>query len=119
MLAAWLTTYGSRVGKSQLFLVLQPRRCAVAERDPRQECGCPPWVECVHFGGEVLVIVAPLGSNPKELCPGCEFDIFRSPLWSVHGPSADRPCFDGGEPEARAELARRAELLRLGEPARA
>ncbi len=92
----------------------------MAERDPRQECGCPPWVRCVHFDGAVVVLVAPLRVTPEEPCPGCDLDIYSSPLWSVHGPSAELPCLDTRiQEEARAELDRRAELLRLGEPAHA
>ena len=97
-------------------------------RDPRQECGCSPWVVmCAHRDGVVVLLsdetLATLSthSSPKRFV--------------VHGPGVRVLCncginhlafddfgessrFDTIE-DAQAEFARRAELLRLGEPAHA
>ena len=116
MLAAWLTTYGSRVGKSQLFLVLQPWRCAMPERDPRlSECSvCPatlgsrgmPLKRCVHLEGVGYVRLFAFDDE-----------------WAVLTNRTAKGGFTLMEPiVAKAEAAfgrAEAELLRLGEPARA
>ena len=86
-----------------------------AERDPRQECGCPPFVvRCAHYEGQVVYIG------------------FLNGQYEAHGPTKvlvesndpevrrHTPCFSvafGTEVLASKDFARRAELLRQGEPA--
>ena len=100
------------------------------ERDPRlSECPvCPPWVECVHFDEQVLWL-GDMHTPQPELE---KFGHRAAEGWQVSGPGVPFPCScaaghlvmvsDGVEyhslTEARTELARRAELLRLEEPAR-
>ena len=107
----------------------------MAERDPRlSECSsCPRGaIECVHFGGLTLW----LADNSTEGSP--EFPgHYSSNVFTVMGPLRPHICTKiacpdhlvmnqeaancvsySALPEARTELARRAELLRLGEPAR-
>jgi hypothetical protein len=98
-------------------------------RDPRQECGCPRWVRCVHFDGRVLWL-----ADEQPACAA--LPLHKPPgLFGVYGPGALSACncgvnhltFERGEsdyfwsnslPAAEAELERREEALRL-EPAHA
>ncbi len=90
---------------------------AVRERDPRQECGCPPWVtECVHFD-HAQVWIASFGEHGHWVHGPSTIDNpdeWREPNRRTHGPTGcGCPHFTDIE-DARTELARRAELLRLG-----
>ncbi len=106
----------------------------MAERDPRQECGCPPWVvQCAHFEGQIVVLASPESQRQeahrrKVKAPA----VFH---WLTFGPTVDRyyrphprkngmglvlpanPDFQehrfDTEYAASVEFACRAELLRL------
>ena len=106
-------------------------------RDPRQECGCPPWTRCVHFDGEILWLsdrrrsphadsnthygvalgreVSPcsnLGAFGPPCRDGCKEPVLLIPASEYLGRCLNTESLS----EAQAEFARRAELLRLGEP---
>lgn len=110
----------------------------MADRDPRQECGCPPAIMmCVHWDGKLLVLASDDELRSGHTCGG-GWGPFTGLGYGIHLTedkhiTCDRtpdcpamvlpyPCslcleFDN-EAEARTELDRRAELLRLEEPAR-
>ena len=94
---------------------------AEAVRERQSECTvCPPFVmACAHYDGRVVVMLEP-AAGTGEICPGCDFKLFNQLLWSVHGPDSKLDCLSTpSREEAESDLARRAELLRLGEPDRA
>jgi hypothetical protein len=40
-------------------------------RRAERECGCPPWVRCVHFEGQVLWLVNRAGRDQDPATAGC------------------------------------------------
>ena len=104
----------------------------MAERDPCQECGCVEGIlACVHFG-ELRLWLHDNSDAASPPVPG----HYSATEWWVIGPERPLVCPEdscGGHlvmngatagrfsslPEAQADFARRAELLRLGEPAHA
>lgn len=101
---------------------------ALRERDPRQECGCPPWVlMCAHWDGYITTLVTE--GKEQEHAPGCLTEVCPAP-YHVNNSTGYGPCNGCGVPDrllgiteywcgenlpaAQAEFARRAELLRLG-----
>ena len=87
------------------------------ERDPRQsECsschsGPASLIACVHFDGQVVCLWDYGDTEPVACGPSPEPHLAASDCRSNH-----KVC--GSMHEARAEFDRRAELLRLEEPAR-
>ena len=102
----------------------------MAERDPRQECGCPPWVECVHFDEQILWLHDSDNPDLKRATDDGSHYNESGTRYSVGNGTAVHPCgCSSGHPvlngeaifqgfgtlgAAEQELDRRAELLRLG-----
>ena len=101
------------------------------ERDSRlSECPvCPSWVECVHFDGEILWLIDSANSSLNQSLVGAHSDM-DGRVGVIQGTQVAL-CICGGHPildnatkvewfadlpTARPFFARRAELLRLGEP---
>ena len=84
----------------------------MTERDPRQECGCPPFVvQCVHLGLHTVWLAI------VERRLDC-FAVIERVRHSAE-PTNWLVSHYFTLPEAQAEFTRRAEMLRLEEPARA
>ena len=104
----------------------------MAERDPRQECGCPPWVRCVHFEEQVLWLHDNEHEALDKALVGFHHSYGEEERFGVGLGGAVRSCLCSKQhlildipgdsfqsfpalPEAQAAFDRRAELLRLGE----
>ncbi len=66
-----------------------------------RECGCPPWVECIHFDGRVTWL-ADSAVYEAAICSGHR-DFYPGEAYSV-STGLVAPCLTGGEPVLSSDL---------------